>query len=76
MIGCISNGKPTTTLEAPRFLPQSQPDSTIETGIRQDPVTGGILLQWYSVTGTVFYRIFRSDSTAPDNLPADFTVIG
>ena len=64
--GCAGKGVPIGGLARPEFLPQSQPDSVVETGIRQDPNTGGIILQWYRMPG-VLEDLCRN--TTPQRLP-------
>ncbi len=76
MQGCITKKAPVYTLGTPHFVPQSQPDSVVESGIGQDPGTGGIFLQWYTVTGAAGFRVYRTDSINASNLPVDFSVIG
>ncbi len=73
---CSPKGYPIYRLGTPKFVPQSQPDSINEGGIGQDPNTGGIFLQWYSALAAAGYRVYRSDSTAPDGTPADFQLVG
>lgn len=74
--GCVSKGSPIASLEAPRFVPQSSPDSIVETGIRQDPNTGRILLEWYTVSGAAGYKIYRSDTTDETGEPILFESVG
>ncbi len=59
----------------PHFVPQSQPDSVAETGIGQDPNTGGIFLQWYTTQGAAGYKVYRSDTSNAGGLPIDFSVV-
>lgn len=73
--GCTMNGTPVSALGTPHFVPQSQPDSAAETGIGQDPITGGIFLQWYTTAGAVGYKVFRSDSADVNGNPTDFTIV-
>ncbi|MCL4539105.1 MAG: hypothetical protein M1378_05820 [Bacteroidetes bacterium] len=74
--GCRMAGAPITELGTPEFVPASQPDSIAETGIGQDPKTGGIQLQWYTTTGAASYRIYRSDSLDPKGVPTGFKIVG
>ncbi|MDG6997805.1 MAG: hypothetical protein JRN15_01680 [Nitrososphaerota archaeon] len=74
--GCTPEGTPISVIRAPELVPQSQPDAVEETGIRQDPNTGGILLQWYKIQGVAGYKVFRSDTLAPDSLAINFSVVG
>lgn len=74
--GCTPKGQPIVSLETPSFVPQSPPDSVYETGIRQDPQTGGIVLQWYMVPGAAYYKVFRSDTITADGIPMMFSPIG
>lgn len=74
--GCISKGTPIIAVGTPRFVPQSQPDSVQEAGIRQDPNTGGMFLQWYSVIGATSYQLFRSDTTNAHGSPIAFFLVG
>jgi hypothetical protein len=74
--GCVSKGKPTVAIGTPQFVPQSQPDSVIETGIGQDPATGGIFLQWYRTEGAAGYKMYRSDTTNLKGLPVNFSIVG
>lgn len=74
--GCTSAGTPLTVLGTPRFVPQSQPDSTVEKGIGQYPSNGGIFLQWYSDQGADGYKVHRSDSTDANGVPILFSVVG
>ena len=62
---CSQIDAPVYTLGTPRFVPQSQPDAVIETGISQYSNGAGeeVFLQWYGVHGAAGYRIFRSDTT-------------
>jgi hypothetical protein len=73
--GCSTNGTPIDVLTVPKFVSQSQPDSAQEEGIRQDPKTGGIILQWYSLSNAVGYRLFRSHSTDSTGRPTDFVLL-
>lgn len=75
MEACVKAGSPIVALNAPRFVPQSQPDSVEETGIAQDPQSGGIFLQWYGVLGAAGYRVYRSDTTGPDGKPGPFITV-
>lgn len=72
---CVQKGTPIVVLGTPEFVPQSQPDSVIETGIGQDPKSGGIYLQWYSAQGAASYELFRADSTNAAGNPANFEVV-
>lgn len=74
--GCTSAGAPLSVLGTPRFVAQSQPDSTMEKGIGQDPSTGGIFLQWYSDQGADGYKVHRSDSTDANGVPILFSIVG
>jgi hypothetical protein len=76
MQGCSPKGSPIVQLGAPRFVPQSQPDSVIETGIGQDPTSGGIFLQWYNDVNAAGYKVFRADSTNLRGDPINFRVVG
>lgn len=60
--GCVTRGTPIVTLVAPRFVPQSQPDDSIETGISEYPNSVAVFLQWYKTVGASGYNIFRADS--------------
>lgn len=71
---CSPNGTPIVRLGTPHFVPQSQPDSVIETGIGQDPSTGGIFLQWSTAPGASGYKLFRSDSTDATGNPVNFSI--
>ncbi len=73
--GCVGKGTMISPLGKPEFLTQSPPDSVVETGIRQDPNTGGIFLQWYQTAGASGYEIFRSDTTDLNNNPIKFTMV-
>ena len=73
--GCVTKGTPILALGTPEFVPQSQPDSVDDWGIHQDPNTGGIFLQWYSVEGAAGYKVYRADSTESDGSPVDFSVV-
>lgn len=73
--GCNMAGAPILQLGTPRFVAMSQPDSVEETGIGQDPMTGGIFLQWYSTLGAARYKVFRSDSLDEKGLPTDFMIV-
>ncbi|HQT91346.1 MAG TPA: hypothetical protein PL001_04875 [Candidatus Kryptobacter bacterium] len=73
--GCVGKGTPISPLGAPHFVPQSQPDSVVETGIGQDPSTGGIFLQWYTTQGAAGYKVYRSDTTNDSGLPIDFSIV-
>lgn len=76
IIGCNPKGSPIMVLGSPHFVPQSQPDSVLETGIGQDPSTGGIFLQWYSAVGATGYKVYRSDSTDANGYPIAFVLTG
>lgn len=76
MQGCISKRSPIYVLGTPRFVPQSSPDSIVDVGIRQDPNTGKIFLQWYKVPSASGYKIYRSDTTDQAGTPISFTAIG
>ena len=73
--GCVGKGTPISPLGTPHFVPQSQPDSVAETGIGQDPNTGGIFLQWYTTQGAAGYKVYRSDTSNVGGLPIDFSVV-
>ncbi len=75
LAGCVGKGSMISPLGRPEFVPQSSPDSAVETGIRQDPNTGGILLQWYGTAGASGYEVFRSDTTDLNNNAVHFTLI-
>ena len=72
--GCVEKGASIAPLGKAEFVPQSPPDSVVESGIRQDPQTGGILLQWYKTAGASAYEIFRSDTTDPNDNPIQFSM--
>lgn len=74
--GCTEEGTPIFELVTPRLVSQSQPDSMAETGIGQDPNTGGMFLQWYSTHGAAGYMVYRTDSTDMKGLPVDFLNVG
>ncbi|MCL5267708.1 MAG: hypothetical protein M1469_06365 [Bacteroidetes bacterium] len=74
--GCKMGGAPILQFGTPRFVEMSQPDSLVETGIGQDPKTGGIYLQWYSTIGASGYKVFRTDSLDIKGLPTGFVVVG
>ena len=74
--GCTSGGAPVVVLGTPEFVPRSEPDSTDENGVGQDPGTGGISLQWYSCRGALSHKLFRTDSVSPSGIPAGFSIIG
>jgi len=76
MQGCVTKGDPISVLGTPKFVSQSQPDSVIETGIGQDPNTGGVFLQWYTTEGAAGYKIYRSDTAAANAIPINFVPIG
>jgi len=76
MQGCATKGTPISPLGTPQFVPQSQPDSLVETGIRQDPNTGGMFLQWYAMPSAAGYRIYRSDTANHSGTPIQFTLVG
>ncbi len=73
--GCTTKGTPISVLGTPKFVPQSQPDSVVETGIGQDPITGGIFLQWYTTLGAAGYKVYRSDTIDVTNTPQSFSVV-
>jgi hypothetical protein len=73
--GCVSKGSPVSQLGTPMFVPASVPDSVTESGIGQDPATGGISLQWYTTEGAYGYKLFRSDSVDGNGNPVDFSQI-
>lgn len=72
---CTPSGSPLTALTTPQFVPQSDPEALTQTGIRQDPSTGGILLQWYSQLGAAGYRVYRSDSLNQRGDPVGFELV-
>lgn len=73
--GCTSNKAPIVLLGTPRFVEQSQPDSPVETGICQDPETGGISLQWYATRGAYGFKVYRSDTTNSAGTPLSFSIV-
>ena len=73
--GCAPKGTPIIVVGRPEFAPQSPPDSIVETGIRQDPNTGGIFLQWYSLPGAAGFKVYRSDTTSQSGRPVQFVII-
>lgn len=74
--GCVHEGAPISALGTPKFVPQSQPDSVVESGIGQDPNTGGMFLQWYSVPAAAGYKLYRTDTTGVDSIPMKFHLVG
>ena len=72
---CTPTGAPIASLGRPQFVPQSPPDSIVETGIRQDPNTGGMFLQWYAMPFAAGYKIYRSDTTNLAGTPFQFVLI-
>lgn len=72
---CAPKGSPISALGTPKFVPQSRPDSVIETGIGQDPATGGIFLQWYAAAGAAGYKVYRSNTRDVNNKPIDFSIV-
>ncbi len=74
-IGCVKQRQPIVTLGTPHFVPQSQPDSLAETGIGQDPGSGGISMQWYSAKGAAGYKVFRTDTVDLSGKPSMFSVV-
>ncbi|MCL4540509.1 MAG: hypothetical protein M1378_13075 [Bacteroidetes bacterium] len=75
LTGCLSKGSPIVPVVTPSFVPQSSPDALVQTGIRQDPSTGGIFLQWYSVPSVAGYKIYRADTANSAGIPIDFQLI-
>ncbi len=73
--GCTTKGTPISVLGTPKFVPQSQPDSVVETGIGQDPNTGGIFLQWYATQGAAGFKVYRSDTVDANNNAVSFSVV-
>lgn len=73
---CATKGTPISLLGTPQFVPQSPPDSIVETGIRQDPNTGGIILQWFAMQSAAGYKIYRSDTTDGNGTPSGFAPVG
>lgn len=73
--GCVERGKPIIAVGTPRFVPQSPPDSVQERGIRQDPNTGGIILQWFADPGASGYKLYRSDTLDSDGNPVKFQML-
>jgi len=67
--GCVTKGTPIVALETPRFVPQSQPTDSVETGISEDPNSVAVFLQWYKVAGASGYNIFRTDSVNATDIP-------
>lgn len=74
--GCVSKGKPIATMGTPQFVPQSQPDSLLETGIGQDPSTGGIVLQWYTIQGAAGCKLYRAATTEANGMQLNFMIVG
>lgn len=74
--GCVVNGSRVSEVGTVSFVPQTEPDSVEETGIGQDPLTGGIFLQWYSAAGASGYNVYRSDSTDESGFPTGFSLVG
>ncbi len=72
---CAPKGTPIIVLGTPRFVPQSQPDSAVETGIGQDPNTGGIFLQWYSTEGATGFKVYRSDTKGTGRSAVNFSTV-
>ena len=72
--GCASKGTSIAVLATPKFVPQSQPDSIVQTGIRETS-TGGIFLQWYAAEGAAGYEVYRSDTTNINKVPIRFSVV-
>lgn len=73
---CAPNGPVISELGTPKLVPQSQPDSSFEAGIGQEPGTGGMFLQWYRTPGAAGYKVYRSDSTDLKGAPVGFQNIG
>ncbi|HEY9166021.1 MAG TPA: hypothetical protein VIS48_07670 [Candidatus Kryptonia bacterium] len=74
-LSCSTTAPKTASLAAPKFVPQSQPDSIAETGIGQDVTTGGIYLQWYIVPDAAGYKLFRADTSDPGGNPLGFSIV-
>jgi hypothetical protein len=74
---CAPTGAPVYTLGIPRFAPQSQPDSSADVGIGEDPKIPGnnILLQWYKSQGATGYKVWRTDSIEPNGFPTAFSQV-
>ena len=73
--GCTPDKAPIVPLGTPRFVKQSQPDSLVETGIRQDPETAGMRLQWYVTRGVYGYRLYRSDTSKDVGVPLSIKIV-
>ncbi len=67
-------GNPVSILETPKFVPQSEPDSVVETGIGQDPLSGGIFFQWCGPEA-VGYKIYRADSSGVSGATNAFSML-
>jgi len=74
-VGCAPKGTPIFTLSTPHFVPQSQPRDSIETGIGQDPNTGDIFIQWFAASGAAGYKVYRTDTTDANGIPAGFELV-
>ena len=72
LVACTPTGTPIYTLGTPRFVPQSQPQDTVETGIEEDSKTGRVFLQWFGTKGAAGYNIWRSDTLNVDSMPISF----
>lgn len=75
--GCAPNGNPISQLGTPMFVPQSPPDSVIESGIGEDAGNrySAICLQWYSTLGAARYKVYRTDTTDANKVPINFGLI-
>ena len=73
--GCTPTGSPVKVVGTAKFVPQSAPSAPVETGISQDPESGGIFLQWYGASGIAGFKVFRSDSVTELGVPVDFSLI-
>ncbi len=73
--GCVKEGPPIVGLGTPQFVPQSPPDSAAESGIGQDPNSGGIFLQWFGSYGAYGYDVYRSDTTDASGSPVTFLLV-
>jgi len=74
---CTPTGTPIYTLGTPRFVPQSAPDDSTETGIGQDPNSSGegIFLQWYKIAGASQYNVYRTTTKDINGMPTGFKSI-
>lgn len=75
--GCVYRTNAVYSLDKPLFVPQSQPDSVDETGIRQDANTQNeaLILQWYSMSNASGFKIFRSDSLGAKGTATNFKLV-